>query len=559
MAAIRRPLALAAAIATAATTAALCLPSVATAAPAAGTAAPKIQLKNGTLDWGVKESFRKYVKGMAHGDITAADGARQAPDNGPFTFTNGTGTYDMSTHAVATTFQGSVRFTSKVHGFDIKLADLKVATKGTSGAITADVTAAGKTQGDVALASLDLSAVRPGSGTGGAMTFAKIQVKLTAKGAEAFNGMYKEGQELDPATLTVTPEGTPGKPAQPAPPGGNGQDGEDGKGGKGGETGQGSKGGKGGEDGKDGKEGEQAGGESGGEQGVHAGSGTGSASGPDSGTGTGSSDHKSTTPASGAAASAAASGKVLDGTLDWGVKQSFREYITGPIAHGKAELAGGAVTSAAGYRFPKGHGTYDTAKASLAAQFNGSVRFTGHEGVLDLKFSNLKVTANGTKGTLIADVSAKARATGKVTDTPGMAVADLKIPAGALTAKNGVVTLKNVPATLTAAGSKAFDAMYKPGQALDPVTAAVTVDRKAQLPAGGDAAGSSAVTGGSGSAGSAGSAGGGTASFSSGSGAGGSLAATGATVPTGALAGVAGALIVAGGAATYAVRRRTAL
>ncbi|MEF3115287.1 HtaA domain-containing protein [Streptomyces chrestomyceticus] len=541
MAAIRRPLALAAAIATAATTAALCLPAVATAAPAAGTAAPKIQLKNGTLDWGVKESFRTYVKGMAHGDITAADGARQAPDNGPFTFTDGTGTYDMSTHAVATTFKGSVRFSSKAHGFDIKLADLKVATKGTSGAITADVTAAGKTQGDVALASLDLSAVRPGSGTGGAMTFAKIPVKLTAKGAEAFNGMYKEGQELDPATLTVTPEGTPGKPAQPAP-GGKGHGGEDGKGG---ETGQG------------GKAGEQAGGEPRGQQGAHAGSGP--QSGPDSasgsGSGTGSSDHEpAAAPASTPAASAAASGKVLDGTLDWGVKQSFREYITGPIAHGKAELAGGAVTSAAGYRFPKGHGTYDAAKASLAAQFNGSVRFTGHEGVLDLKFSNLKVTANGTKGTLIADVSAKARATGKVTNTPGMAVADLKIPAGALTAKNGVVTLKNVPATLTAAGSKAFDTMYKPGQALDPVTAAVTVDPKAHLPAGGDTSGSAAATGGSGSAG------GGTATFSSGSGAGGgSLAATGATVPNGALAGVAGALIVAGGAATYAVRRRTAL
>ncbi|WP_030019791.1 HtaA domain-containing protein [Streptomyces monomycini] len=539
MAAIRRPLALAAAIATAATTAALCLPSVATAAPANGTAAPKIQLKNGTLDWGVKESFRTYVKGMAHGEITTADGARQAPDNGPFTFTNGTGTYDLSTHAVATTFQGSVRFTSKMHGFDIRLADLKVATQGTSGAITADVTAAGTTQDDVALASLDLSAVRPGSGTGGAMTFAKIPVKLTAKGAEAFNGMYKEGQELDPATLTVTPASTPGKPAQPAP-GGNGQGGEDGKGS---ETGKGGKGG---------KEGEQAGGEPGGKQGVHAGSGPDSASG--SGTGSGSSDHKSAAGrASGAAAPAPASGKVLDGTLDWGVKQSFREYITGPIAHGKAELAGGAVTSAAGYRFPKGHGTYDAAKTTLAAQFNGSVRFTGHGGVLDLKFSNLKVTASGTKGTLVADVSAKARATGKVTDTPGMAVADLKIPAGALTAKNGVVTLKNVPATLTAAGSKAFDSMYQPGQALDPVTAAVTVDPEAQLPAGGGVSGSSVVTGGSGSTG------GGTASFSSGAAGSGSLAATGATVPNGALAGVAGALIVAGGAATYAVRRRTAL
>ncbi|OKI05054.1 hypothetical protein A6A06_10365 [Streptomyces sp. CB02923] len=550
MSAIRRPLALAAAIATAATTAALCLPSTATAAPAAGTAAPKIQLKNGTLDWGVKESFRKYVKGMALGDITTADGARQAPDNGPFTFTDGTGTYDMSTHAVATTFKGSVRFTSKAHGFDIKLADLKVATQGKTGAITADVTAAGKTQDDVALASLDLSAVRPGSGAGGAMTFAKIPVKLTAKGAEAFNGMYKEGQELDPATLSVTPASTSGRPT----PGKDGQSGKDGQNGQNGKGEQGGQDGKASQDGKDGKEGEQAGGESGGGQGVRAGSGTGA------GTGTATSGRKSAdAPAAGApdsegtAASTAAAGKIVDGTLDWGVKKSFREYVTGPIAHGKAELAGGAATSAAGYRFPKGHGTYDAAKASLAAEFNGSVRFTGHEGVLDLKFSNLKVKAGGTKGTLVADVSAKARSNGKVTNTPGMAVADLRIPAGALTAKNGVVTLKDVPATLTAAGSQAFEGMYKPGQALDPVSAAVSVDANAQLPAGGAASDTSATTSGSGDAG-------GTASFSSGSGSGSaSLAATGVSVPNGALAGVAAALIVAGGAATYAVRRRTAL
>ncbi|MFD7665906.1 HtaA domain-containing protein [Streptomyces sp. NPDC059788] len=540
MAAIRRPLALAAAIATAATTAALSLPSVAAAAPAAGTAAPKLELKNGTLDWGVKESFRKYVKGMALGDITTADGARQAPDNGPFTFTDGTGTYDMGTHAVATTFKGSVRFTSKAHGFDIELADLKVATQGRTGAITADVTAAGKTQDDVALASLDLSAVRPGSGSGGAMTFAKIPVKLTAKGAEAFNGMYKEGQELDPATLSVTPASTPGKPA----PGGDGKDNQHGKDG---ENGKGDKGGQ--ED----KAGAQTGSRSGGGSGTHHGSGSGS------GTGSGGEQPSTTPDSSGAAPSAAASGKIVDGTLDWGVKKSFRDYVTGPIAHGKAELAGGAVTSAAGYRFPKGHGTYDAAKADLAAQFNGSVRFTGHEGVLDLKFSNLKVKASGTKGTLVADVSAKSRATGKVTNTPGMAVADLKVPAGALTAKNGVVTLKNVPATLTAAGSKAFENMYQAGQALDPVTAAVSVDPNAQLPDGG-AADTSGTPAAGGSAGGSGS-GSGTASFSSGSTAGSgsaSLAATGVSASNGTLAGVAGALIVAGGAATFAVRRRTA-
>ncbi|WP_420855623.1 HtaA domain-containing protein, partial [Streptomyces kanamyceticus] len=50
-------------------------------------APPKLELKNGTLDWGLKESFRKYVAGIAHGTIEATDGAKQAEGNGVFTFT----------------------------------------------------------------------------------------------------------------------------------------------------------------------------------------------------------------------------------------------------------------------------------------------------------------------------------------------------------------------------------------------------------------------------------------------------------------------------------------
>ncbi|MBB5121078.1 HtaA domain-containing protein [Streptomyces eurocidicus] len=185
---------------------------------AAPKAAPKFDITDGTLDWGVEDRFRKYVTGpIARGKIEVTDGAEQASENGPFTFSGAKGSYDSATHAVTTTFKGGVRFlghekAGKGWGLDLKLADFKVTTDagsgGKTGRVTADVTAGGKTQDDVALAALDLSAVKPGGGAGGAVTYAKIPAKLTAAGAKVFRN-YKEGDALDPVTLSVTAGGEP--------------------------------------------------------------------------------------------------------------------------------------------------------------------------------------------------------------------------------------------------------------------------------------------------------------------------------------------------------------
>ena len=508
MAATRRPITLAAATAVVAAlgATAFALPALAAGSGSAAPGAPKLELKDGTLDWGFKQSFRSYVTGMAKGTIVAADGATQAPDNGPFTFTGGTGTYDTGTHATDTAFKGNVLFSSTAHGFAIKLADVKVLTAGTTGSIQADVTLNGTTQDDIAVAALDLSKVAPGQGEGGAMVFKDIPAALTAEGAKAFNGMYKEGDALDPATLSVkavkpapspTPSVTPPVTATPTA--------------------------------------------------------TATATATTDPTATPSpTDSATRDPGSG-------DGSVVDGNLDWGVKKRFRDYVTGPIAHGKVELSGGAAKSGEGYRFPEGRGSYDAGTKTLAASFDGGVRFLGHltggQYVLDLKLSGVEVEVNGTRGTLVADVSTKDRETGKTATYQNLGIASLTVPAGALTAQADVVKLTGVPAKLTAEGTKAFGGMYPAGEELDPVTVAVSLDEDAELPGGsGGTSGSGGSAGGSTEGGSAGTTtGGGTVG-----GTGGALASTGSEVPTTALAAASAGIAVAGAAVVFAIRRREA-
>ncbi|WP_421108074.1 HtaA domain-containing protein [Streptomyces sp. NEAU-S77] len=210
-----------------------------------------------------------------------------------------------------------------------------------------------------------------------------------------------------------------------------------------------------------------------------------------------------------------------------------------PIAKGEITLSGGAAEQGTtGYRFPSAQGTYDAEGGSLDASFDGAIRFTGHGGSLDLKFSDLGIEVDGAKGALMADVSAKDRDTGKVTESDDVRVADLTT--GALDPKGDVITLTDAPAAPRADGAKAFGGFYAAGDALDPVTVAVSLDEDATLP---DGSPSGGTTGGS-------TTGGGTTGGT------GSLATTGADIPAREMLGGAAALGAVGAATVLAATRR---
>ena len=193
----RRPVVLAAAVATAA---ALGTTALATLGATTASAA-EVPLTGYELTWGVKQSYRTYVTGMAAGSFTATGGASQAADNGAFTFTDGTGTYDSTAHTLDLGFKGSLQIVSKLHGFDTTLSDVKFDSAAAE--VTADVTKSGTTTQDVPLA--DVTVTR---------TMTDMETKLTKEAADVFGSASYEGAAGDP--LTVVQKTVPESPSPTA-------------------------------------------------------------------------------------------------------------------------------------------------------------------------------------------------------------------------------------------------------------------------------------------------------------------------------------------------------
>ncbi|MDC7804842.1 HtaA domain-containing protein [Sphingomonas sp. BLCC-B65] len=157
-----------------------------------------------------------------------------------------------------------------------------------------------------------------------------------------------------------------------------------------------------------------------------------------------------------------------EGALLWGVKSSFRSYITGPIAKGAIAVSGGASSADGQFRFGQTGSALRDGRGT--ASYGGSVRFTGHAGVLDLTFSDPQVRIDSaSSATLLVSVG------GRRTD-----LASLDLAAGHRSDAEGALAYSSVPATLTASGAGIFSygssQFYGPGTAMDPVAFVVGAD-----------------------------------------------------------------------------------
>jgi hypothetical protein len=151
---------------------------------------------------------------------------------------------------------------------------------------------------------------------------------------------------------------------------------------------------------------------------------------------------------------------VAAGSLTWGVKSAFRDYVTGGIARGSISTSGVTPSGRAFVFGQASGGSFTEAAGTGTSNYSGSVTFAGHAGALALTVANPVVqVTSGSSATLFVTVGGSS-----------VAFATLNLAGGSRSTNGGAVSWSGVPATLTASGATAFEGFYGAGTALDPVS-----------------------------------------------------------------------------------------
>lgn len=417
-------------------------------------------VESGTLSWDIRESFLKYLTGFAHGSVNVEGMEKTAA--GGFKYTQASGVYNPETKTGQINFAGTAEFTGHNGQLKSTIKNMRLVVVNGKGTLVADVDALtrdGKSvsKTGLAFAEVDLSGASVKDGVFSAQNAA---VTLTDEGSDVlFAGQYRGADNaMAPLSFSVklseqtaentveVPSTSENAPSQPKENNAN----DSGSSNNGG-SGNGS-----------------------------SNSGSAGTSGSVSNGGSSSNSSVSNNPAQPVCVpvtrtrevqeQGASDGTVKSANLGWGVRDSFRNYVRGGIANGSWELNGTSYSSDA-FNWSNGTGTFKGGKGSIS--FSGSVRFTGHHGVLDTTIANPRLEIDGNSGTLYATVTSN-DPSGKATNYGEVAL--LKVDLSGLQSSADAVSVNGAATTLTAEGAKAFAGFYDAGKDMAPLSFSAAIN-----------------------------------------------------------------------------------
>ncbi len=196
-----------------------------------------------------------------------------------------------------------------------------------------------------------------------------------------------------------------------------------------------------------------------------------------------------------ASAPAASADEVLQlsgGSATWGVKESFRNYVSGPIAHGGYAASDGATRLGSGLiDFPTAGGTVSKEDASGEVEFSGTVVFSGHDygqgAVLEVRLSDPRVVFAADTATVYADVTSREFLGANPNNPPGglveygeVAVADLTGVEVGVEGEDLVFT--SAAGTLNEEAVEPFANFYTAGTPVDALAFTAGIDDAGQNP-----------------------------------------------------------------------------
>ena len=421
-------------------------------------------VESGTLSWDIRESFLKYLTGFAHGSVNVEGMEKTAA--GGFKYTQASGVYNPETKTGQINFAGTAEFTGHNGQLKSTIKNMRLVVVNGKGTLVADVDALtrdGKSvsKTGLAIAEVDLSGASVKDGVFSAQNAA---VALTAEGSDVlFAGQYRGADNaMAPLSFSVklseqTAENTVEVPRVSE------NKSSDNKGSENGSS-------------------DNSSSNSSGNSGANGSGSNGSAgtSGSVSNGGSSSNGSVSNNPAQPVCVpvtrtrevqeQGASDGTIKSANLGWGVRDSFRNYVRGGIANGSWELNGTSYSSDA-FNWSNGTGTFKGGKGSIS--FSGSVRFTGHHGILDTTIANPRLEINGNSGTLYATMNSN-DPSGKATNYGEVAL--LKVDLSGLQSSADAVSVNGAATTLTAEGAKAFAGFYDAGKDMAPLSFSAAIN-----------------------------------------------------------------------------------
>ena len=421
-------------------------------------------VESGTLSWDIRESFLKYLTGFAHGSVNVEGMEKTAA--GGFKYTQASGVYNPETKTGQINFAGTAEFTGHNGQLKSTIKNMRLVVVNGKGTLVADVDALtrdGKSvsKTGLAIAEVDLSGASVKDGIFSAQNAA---VALTDEGSEVlFAGQYRGANNaMAPLSFSVklseqTAENTVEVPRVSE------NKSSDNKGSENGSS-------------------DNSSSSSSGNSGAN-GSGSNGSAGTSGSVSNGSSSSNgsvSNNPAQPVCVpvtrtrevqeQGASDGTIKSANLGWGVRDSFRNYVRGGIANGSWELNGTTYSSDA-FNWSNGTGTFKGGKGSIS--FSGSVRFTGHHGILDTTIANPRLEINGNSGTLYATMNSN-DPSGKATNYGEVAL--LKVDLSGLQSSADAVSVNGAATTLTAEGAKAFAGFYDAGKDMAPLSFSAAIN-----------------------------------------------------------------------------------
>lgn len=421
-------------------------------------------VESGTLSWDIRESFLKYLTSFAHGSVNV-DGLEKTAAGG-LKYTQASGVYNPETKTGQINFAGTAEFTGHNGQLKSTIKNMRLVVVNGKGTLVADVDALtrdGKSisKTGLAIAEVDLSGASVKDGVFSAQNAA---VALTDEGSEVlFAGQYRGSDNaMVPLSFSVklseqtaentveVPRVSENKSSESSSSENKGSENNSSDNGSSNSTGNSGSGGSAG------------------------------TSGSVSNGGSSSNGSVSNNPAQPVCVpvtrtrevqeQGASDGTIKSANLGWGVRDSFRNYVRGGIANGSWELNGTSYSSDA-FNWSNGTGTFKNGKGSIS--FSGSVRFTGHHGILDTTIANPRLEINGNSGTLYATMNSN-DPSGKATNYGEVAL--LKVDLSGLQSSADAVSVNGAATTLTAEGAKAFAGFYDAGKDMAPLSFSAAIN-----------------------------------------------------------------------------------